>query len=123
MGKRRKPKRKRRRKPSRSESAVEDRRGEVVTVAWMLTMVATLGAELVGAGLRVLVGLMDNPPPTWLALPGLMLFTATVTGLICLALTPLVYRFRRVPPPTAVTALAVTVSVLPLAIGVMMSLA
>ena len=123
MAKRRKPKRKRRSPRTRAESAGEDRRGDVVTVAWMLTMVATLGAELVGAALRVLVGLMHSPPPTWQALPGLMLFTAAVTGLICLSLTPAVYRFRRVPPPTAITALAVSVSVLPLAIGVMMSLA
>lgn len=91
-------------------------------MAWMLTMVATLGAEIVGACVSVVLGFFDSSPQTWQAFPGLMLFTATITGMICLLLTPLVFRFRRIPPPTGITVMAVTVSVLPLAIGVIMSL-
>ena len=100
---------------------VEDRRAEAVTVAWMLTMVATLGAQVVGAGVLVLLRFMADPPQSLQAFPGLMLFTAAITGLICILLTPLVYRFRRVPPPPGITTLAVTVSLLPLVIGVIMS--
>jgi hypothetical protein len=88
----------------------------------MLTMLATLGAEVVGGVLRIFFGLSDSVPESAQLLPGLLLFVAAVTGLICLSLTPLVYRFRRVPPPTGVTALAVTVSVLPLVVGILQSL-
>ena len=85
-------------------------------------MMATLGAELVGGLLRLASFLFDSAGASPVSFTNLMLFTAGVTGLICLSLTPLVYRFRRVPPPTAVTLLAVTVSVLPLAIGIVQSL-
>ncbi len=88
----------------------------------MLATITTLGAEVVGGVLRVVLSLVETAPTTLDAFPNLMLFTAAVTGMICLALTPLVYRFRHTPPPTAVTVLAVTVSVLPLAIGILLSL-
>lgn len=115
-------KRKRKRPSVRIPARVEDNRAEVITVAWMLTMMTTLGAELAGGLLRLASSLFEFARTSPVALPNLMLFTAGVTGLICLSLTPLVYRFRRVPPPTAVTLLAVTVSVLPLAIGIVQSL-
>ena len=85
-------------------------------------MVATLGAEVVGGILRLALRLSESPATVLIAFPNLMLFTAATTGFVCLTLTPLVYRFRRVPPPTAVTVLAVTVSVVPLAIGIAQAL-
>ncbi len=88
----------------------------------MLATITTLGAELVGGVLRILFGLTDALPVSTLAFPNLMLFTAAVTGIVCLLLTPLVYRFRRSPPPTIVTVLAVTVSLLPLAIGILQTI-
>ncbi|MEX0819737.1 MAG: hypothetical protein WD070_09080 [Pirellulaceae bacterium] len=115
-------KRRQKRQPARQTVTIEDRRAEIVTVAWMLAMMTTLGAEVVGGLLRVLVSVLAPAPPTLVVFPNVMLFTAAVTGLICLALTPIVYRSRRVPPPTAVTVLAVTVSVLPLAIGIVQSI-
>ena len=88
----------------------------------MLSMMTTLGAEVLGGLLLVVTTLGTSAPASLLALSNLMLFIAAVTGVICLSLTPLVYRFRRTPPPTGVTVLAVTVAVVPLAIGILRSL-
>jgi len=85
-------------------------------------MMTTLGAEILGGLLRVAPTLGNFAPASLLVLSNLMLFIAALTGIVCLSLTPLVYRFRRTPPPTGVTALAVTVSVIPLAIGILQSL-
>jgi hypothetical protein len=115
-------KRKQKRQRTRVPAGVEDSRAEVITVAWMLAMMTTLGAELVGGLLRLALSRFESAATSPVALANLMLFSAAVTGLFCLSLTPLVYRFRRVPPPTAVTVLAVTVSILPLAIGAARSL-
>ena len=83
---------------------------------------ATFGAELVGGFFRVILGAAESPTATLLLLPQVMLFAATATGLVCLVLTPIVYRLRRVPPPSNVTALAVTIAVIPFAIGIAQTL-
>jgi len=88
----------------------------------MLTLVATLLAELGGGLARVMSAALTELPGAWRSLPGLLLFMALVTGLVCLLLTPLVYRFRRVPPPTVITVWALVVSVTPLVIVVVGSL-
>ena len=44
----------------------------------------------------------------------LALGVATLLGILTLAATPLVYRVRRVPPPSGVTAFAVCVAVAPI---------
>ncbi|MBP89906.1 MAG: hypothetical protein CMJ64_24900 [Planctomycetaceae bacterium] len=121
-------KKKRKKKPKQQPRAgkasppTEDRHSETATVAWMLTIIATLGAEIVG-GLSVIVtGGWNVASDARSPFPGLMLFIAAVTGVVCLLLTPLVYRFRRVPPPAAITYAAVTASVLPLLVAIMMLL-
>ena len=115
-------KRKQKSKSTRTPATVENGRAEFVTVAWMLATMTTLGAEVIGGLLRVVLSVVETAPTSLIAFPNLMLFTAAVTGIVCLSLTPIVYRFRRVPPPTAVTVLAVTVSMIPLLIGVVQSL-
>lgn len=87
----------------------------------MLTLIATLGAEIIGAIIRAVVITAGSDPGASLAASGLLLFIAAVTGLVCLLLTPLVYRFRHVPPPTPITIIAVTASVLPLLVGMMLA--
>jgi hypothetical protein len=87
----------------------------------MLAAMTTLGAEVVGGLLRVVPSLVADAPTSLVPFSNVMLFAAAVTGIVCLLLTPLVYRFRSTPPPTVVTVLAVTVSVLPLAIGHLLS--
>lgn len=86
-------------------------------MAWMLTLVATLAAEALGAIAAFFVWRIEAVGP-WDALPGLMWFIALVTGVACLLLMPLVYRFRREPPPTPVAALSLAAGLIPLLIGI-----
>lgn len=97
----------------------EDRRGEAATVAWMLTMLATTASNALALVAALIVPtLVANTEQPGLAplLPRLLLFIAAVTGAVCVVLTPLVYRFRRTPPPEAITAFGLIISVLPVLI-------
>ena len=104
------------RTPRRS-APPEDRRAEAVTVAWMLAAVATLAAQLVALTARLVAGgaAAAAAPPVARILPGWFLICAFMTGLVCLVLTPIVYRVRRVPPPWPVTAGVIVISLTPLA--------
>lgn len=104
----------------------EEPRGSVaVTVSWMLTLLATGGALLIGAATFLLAHSLEIPRQQnnlLLILPGLMLISAAVTGVLCLLLTVVVYRVRRDPPPIAITVAAVFVGCLPLATILVLSL-
>ncbi len=95
---------------------LESRAAEAVTVAWMLTTLATLVAEVGGViGWLLLVSAAD---PQKLArsvavLPGLILYIGLITGIIGLVLAPVAHRIRRVPPPTSVTVVAVVIALSP----------
>lgn len=107
------------------QHTAEDQRAEAVTVVWMLCIVATLMGDLFGFGGHFLLRLISEPaaaPEAVRALPGVMLFTALMTGLISVVLTPFVYRFRRSPPPAAITVFAITVATLPLIAGLVVTL-
>ena len=91
----------------------EDRRSVAVTVAWMLGMLVTLLAEF--------IGIIANGMHLTM-LPQLMLFVAVVGGVVTMALLPLVYRFRAVPPPRSISVFSVLVSVLPIVVLFAMSL-
>lgn len=119
--KKRKNKAKQRRRLAKASLPVEDRRSEAVTVAWTLSIIATLGAEIVG-GVSLIATANWNAGETRSPLPALMLFIAFVTGVVCLLLTPLVHRFRRTPPPAPIRYVAVTASVLPILVAIMMFL-
>jgi hypothetical protein len=120
--KKRKNKAKQRRRLAKASLPIEDRRSEAVTVAWMLAIIATLGAEIVGGVSLLVTSDWNASAETRSLLPGLMLFIAVVTGVICLLLTPLVHRFRRDPPPAPIQYVAVTASVLPILVAIMMLL-
>jgi hypothetical protein len=103
----------------------ESRAAEAVTVFWMLTMMATLGAELVSLVSYALIARAEDPATLPLALrmlPGLLQMTALVTGLLCLLLTPVAYKLRRVPPPGGVLVIAVAVGAFPLVTLLLMQL-
>src|SRR5205085_12207471 len=53
---------------------------------------------------------------------GVLLFVAFATGLLCLALTPLAYRVRTIPPPRPVTVFAVAIGLAPLALAALLAL-
>jgi len=123
-------KQRKKREPQQSERKLppESRQSEVLTVVWTLTIMATLGAELLLliAG-TVLFFLRQQPQPEgadeavkqvvvhpFAMIPGVLMFIAALTGMICLLLTPLVYRIREVAPPRAITAVAILASIVPL---------
>lgn len=113
-----KPNRKRKQQRAGRQAFAEDRRAEVVTVAWMLCVMATLLAEIVGGVVRLVstsLGSVDLPQ-TVRAMPGLMLLSALMTGILSLILLPLAYHFRRTRPPPIVTVFSATVALVPLII-------
>lgn len=95
----------------------EEKRAETVTIAWMLCVLFTFCAEVVG--LLSKVGLsnveLNDPQSRWAVLPVVTLAMGLVTGTISLILTPLVYRWRKIPPPESITLVAVLVGLTPLA--------
>ena len=79
---------------------------------WMTALLATVVGE---AGVLVIrsVFVVAEPFPALKLLSGLLLLIACVTGVLCLALLPLVLRWRKVPPPIAITRFAIVASLLP----------
>jgi len=53
---------------------------------------------------------------------GVLLFVAITTGVLCLALTPLVYRVRIDPPPRPVTIAAIAIGLAPILLAIVISL-
>src|SRR4051812_9912341 len=79
----------------------ESRSAVAVTVVWMLTCMSTAVGTLMVLALRLLI--LAFPVATSRVHPleqaaGVLLFVAYATGLLCLALTPLVYRVRTIAP-------------------------
>jgi hypothetical protein len=94
----------------------EEKRAEAATVGWMLAMMATTAADVLALFAGVImpaVARRAEEPGLAMALPQLLLFVAACTGTVVLLLTPVVYKFRRVPPPIQITAFGIVVSVLP----------
>lgn len=103
-----------------ADASGEGRAAEAVTVAWTLAFMAATLADLSALALWLLgkfwPGAGDQPNPGWLFLPMLALFIAAVSGVVCLVLTPAVYRLRSVRPPPAITLFAVIASGIPLGV-------
>jgi hypothetical protein len=101
------------RKSAPSGRPGESRTAEAVTVAWTLCLLATLVAEAGALLSRAYLVLFSGP--LWLqVLSGVLLFVALVAGLVTLALTPMTWRLRRVPPPRAIVVVAVAAGLMPL---------
>lgn len=92
----------------------ESRPVEVLTIAWMLTVMTTLLCEFGWLAVTWLVRAQPEPMAQLEVLGGMLLFAALVLGLLSLAMLPFVWRMRRVPPPPGVTVFAVVVAVIPL---------
>ena len=115
MGKRGRNRQSRRR--SQRTGPIESRVAEAATVGWMLTTVVTLMADL---GMLVAWGVVarageQSLPEAVSVLPGLLLFTATITGILALLLGPAVYLLRRQYPPWQITGAAIGISLFPVA--------
>lgn len=105
------PTRKRPSSPSRDGLAGhESRRAEALTVFWMISVMATLCAALLAVIGMVLPAGESGVFPI---LTPLMLLTASITAIVGVCITPLVYLYRRVRPPWIITAMALSVFALP----------
>lgn len=94
----------------------ESRQSVAVTVAWMLSLLVTLAAELIAIPATILVKVNPQPAVKGIStanVADLFLFLALVTGLITVAMVPLVNRVRDVPPPRSVTIAALIAGAIP----------
>ena len=88
-----------------------------LTVGWMLTVFCTAVAEVLGGAaflLEKVWPLTGDDALALAAVPNVMLFIATITGLLSLALTPFVYRVQRSRLPPLITTLAMAIGLIPL---------
>ncbi|MBC7853872.1 MAG: hypothetical protein IAF94_10580 [Pirellulaceae bacterium] len=94
----------------------ETRQSVAVTVAWMLTLLVTVAAEVIAVPATIIS--KANPQPlregiTTAHIADLFLFLALVTGLLSVGLVPLVYRVRTIPPPPAIVVAALVAAAVP----------
>jgi hypothetical protein len=98
----------------------ESQAAEAATIGWMLAVLTATVCELGVLAARLYFNW--HPDAAGVGTAGeLLLFSSAIVGLVVLALIPVVYKVRRVRPPTAVTVFAVVVGVLPWAALLMQS--
>ena len=116
--KNKKAKQKRAKAKSRNKSASsEKQRAESISVFWTTAVLATVLGEVGGLAIRCVLYFMEPPyPPTMVLLSGMLLMIACITGLVSMGLLPLVYRWRRVPPPWPIVRFAIVAALLPFVI-------
>jgi uncharacterized membrane-anchored protein len=112
-------------KSRRKFDDAESRSTVAVTVVWMLTCMSTAVGSFVVLALRFLM--LAFPVAGGRIHPlgqaaGVLLFVAITTGVLCLALTPLVYRVRTVPPPRPVTIAAIAIGLAPILLAILLSI-
>ena len=88
---------------------------DAVTIAWSLAVVTVLMCD-VGAGLSWAYFAWKPEARLVGMLSGLLFFAAAIVGVLVLLLLPVIYRVRLEPPPRSFVALAVLVSLAPLAV-------
>ena len=97
-------------------AATETRAVELLTHAWMLSVVTALACEMVAALAALYLKAVDSTAVTLGVFAGFMLFAALVIGIVSLVMLPLVLWKRSVPPPRGVTALAIVAGAAPLVV-------
>jgi len=113
MPKSRRSRRSRKSQRSAPKATVDSRASEALTVAWMNAVVTTALCEVGGIIAQWFVARLE-PEGVLRLLPTILLFAATVVGLVTLGLALLVHRARTVPPPSSVTWFAVVIGAAPL---------
>jgi hypothetical protein len=111
---------KKKQKPSKKSQAghkvkspVESRASESLTVFWAITVLMVFVANLVMIATHFY--LQSNPDAEKVALlKGLLLFIATLVGTLSLIALPILYRVRRVPPPTGLAVFGACVAAAPI---------
>lgn len=113
QSKRRKKNRKQRTVPMDLQLAAESRSALSATVAWTLSLMATLAAEGIGLLSKLYTQFIgDNE--VLLVLGAVMLFVALIAGLVTLLLTPLVLKLAKTRPPRVVIQVAYVAGGLPI---------
>jgi hypothetical protein len=100
-----------------SRDAAESRGSVAVTVAWMLLALSCLAAQVVALATWLVARAANIPagrPNALLLVPTTLMMVALLTGLLAIALTPVVYRVRKARPPLAITLIALAIAVTPL---------
>ena len=114
---------KKRNKTAREKKTQETAAAEAITVAWMLSMLATIGAEVAAIVVFVWTVVASmNDESIVLRLPGILLYIALVTGIVCLILIPIAQKVRRKPAPSGITICALVVGVAPMVTVLVLSL-
>ena len=96
--------------------AGESRPSVAVTVAWMLSLLVTLAAEIIAIPAVIISRANPQPPGEGIStahVADLFLFLSLVTGLVTAGLVPLVYRVRAVPPPQSIVVTALVAGAIP----------
>ncbi|MGI9430356.1 MAG: hypothetical protein ACR2NM_16965 [Bythopirellula sp.] len=91
----------------------ESRASESLTVFWAITVLMVFAANLVMIAAHFY--LQSHPDAEKIALlKGLLLFTAALVGSLSLIALPILYRVRRVPPPTGLAVFGACVAAAPI---------
>lgn len=99
------------------QEAAESRTAVAATVAWMLSLMATLMAEALGLICRYYTAFVE-PVELLTVLSSIMLFVALIAGLVTLCMIPVVFKFSKVRPPGFIVQLAVIAGGLPVIVVV-----
>jgi membrane protein YdbS with pleckstrin-like domain len=90
----------------------ESQASKAVTIVWSLSVVMVLVCALMAAAARVFI--LAQPESEKLPmLEAFALFAACVIGAVSLVLLPLMYRIRRIPPPTGLAVFGAIVATTP----------
>ena len=100
-------------KNQQPEHPKEERGVEAVTIAWMLTFLATVVGMLCSLAAYLLVRGLAQAPDAIRVLPGLLLVISGIGGIFAIVLTPFVLRLRKTKPPLAITQAVLFASALP----------
>jgi hypothetical protein len=94
-------------------AAAETQAAVAATVAWTVATTMVLTCNVVAIGAHLFAG--ANPGQQGPALfRDMLLLTGVAIGLVVLALLPVVYLVRRVPPPTGYAVFAACVAAAPI---------
>lgn len=110
----------RRQKPAHiaHQRAADSRTAVAATVAWMLALMATVLAEVLGLACQLYTVVVEDLEVVRV-LATVMLLVALLAGLITLVMIPIVLRVAEKRPPRVIVLLAVLAGSLPLAVIVL----
>lgn len=111
--KKKKPNKAKRDTPKELQEAAESRTAVAANVAWMLSLLSTIAAEVIGLVCRWYTVLVE-PVDILTVLSGVMLFVALIAGVVTLGMIPLVLKFNKKRPPSGLIRIALVAGSLPM---------